>query len=209
MTKWEFVNELNVRLKEFPKSEIDRYADYYLGIIKEKMKKGMSEEEAVASVGSLDDIETRIRFEKTANISWEERTGKHAKEKQGRLKTWHIVLIAAAIIFFFPVSVPILIGIAALIFGLLLAAAVILLSLYVVAAASALGGMGFILSGIISFGAKGLAYGLLSIGLGLVIIAVQILFFVALNRLFQLFRTGVRSFFGKITEKFPKRRQAV
>ena len=75
MTKWEFVNELNVRLKEFPKSEIDRYADYYLGIIKEKMKKGMSEEEAVASVGSLDDIETRIRFEKTANISWEERTG--------------------------------------------------------------------------------------------------------------------------------------
>ena len=62
MTKNEFMNELERRIKKYPDhSEI---ISYYYELISDKMDSGMTESEAVESLGSLDDICRNIENER-------------------------------------------------------------------------------------------------------------------------------------------------
>ena len=64
MTKNEFMNELERRIKKYPDhSEI---ISYYYELISDKMDSGMTESEAVESLGSLDDICKNIENERAS-----------------------------------------------------------------------------------------------------------------------------------------------
>ena len=60
MTRKEFLTELDRRLEVLPKEEADRYLDYYAEILADQVEDGMTDEESVASLESLDTITTRI-----------------------------------------------------------------------------------------------------------------------------------------------------
>lgn len=60
MTRIEFLTELDRRLEVLPREEADRHLAYYAEILADRTEDGMTDEEAVASLESLDTIASRI-----------------------------------------------------------------------------------------------------------------------------------------------------
>ena len=89
MTKIEFESALRARLAELPKSEIDERIGFYIEIIDDRIEEGLSEEEAVAAIGSVEDIAVEI----AADIPFV-KIAKEKIRKRGKLRAWEIVLLA-------------------------------------------------------------------------------------------------------------------
>ena len=85
MTKLEFILALNERLLSLPREEVNERINFYAEMIEDHMEEGLSEEEAVAAVGAVEEIAAQIAGEFVP-----------AKQKKttGRMKTWEIVLLA-------------------------------------------------------------------------------------------------------------------
>lgn len=89
MTKLKFLLELHDRLSGLPKRDVEERLSFYSEMIEDRMEEGLSEEEAVAAVGSVDEI--------AAQIISEIPLIKVAKEKikpKRKLRAWEIVLLA-------------------------------------------------------------------------------------------------------------------
>ena len=63
MNKHEFFGLLFRRLNKLPQSEIQKTVDYYNEIICDRMEDGMTEEEAVAALGNIDEIISNVMYE--------------------------------------------------------------------------------------------------------------------------------------------------
>lgn len=89
MNKNEFLVCLREKLSGLPEEDAEKYAEYYCEMIDDRIEDGMSEEEAVADVGSVDEIVTEI-LRSTPLV-------KLVKEKvkpKRKLRAWEIVLLA-------------------------------------------------------------------------------------------------------------------
>jgi uncharacterized membrane protein len=89
MTKIKFLSELNDRLSGLPKDDIEERLSFYSEMIEDRMEDGLSEEEAVAAVGSVDEIAAQI----IAEIPLVKVAKERIKPKR-RLRAWEIVLLA-------------------------------------------------------------------------------------------------------------------
>ena len=111
MTKKEFLSALKKRLSELPKEDRDKSLEYYNEILNDRIEDGMTEEEAVSQIGSVDEIARQTvaenPFADTACVS---------KPKK-KFRIWEIILIA--------IGSPIWLS-------LIVAAFALVLSLYVV-----------------------------------------------------------------------------
>ena len=67
MNKIEFVNTIKNRLSNYPEEEIDKAMSFYVESIEDRVEDGMSEEEAVASLGNINDIVDNIKSELPLN----------------------------------------------------------------------------------------------------------------------------------------------
>lgn len=63
MKKLEFINELGAQLQSMPPEEIRPLLDYYMEIVADRMEDGMTEEEAVASLGPIPELAAKILAE--------------------------------------------------------------------------------------------------------------------------------------------------
>jgi len=63
MNKNEFISVLKKRLDSVPKEDINKSVDYYSEMIEERKEEGMSEEDAVAALGDIEDIISQILSE--------------------------------------------------------------------------------------------------------------------------------------------------
>ena len=61
MNKAEFLAALRERLSGLPEEDFNRSVDYYTEMIDDRVEDGMSEEEAVACLGSMDEIITQMQ----------------------------------------------------------------------------------------------------------------------------------------------------
>ncbi len=172
MNKKEFTSQIYSRLKGIPEADINRSLDYYTEMIDDRIEDGLTEDEAVAALGSIEEIALQIQAEHPASQIASEFV------KQGRkLRAWQIVLLILGS----PVWLP-----------LLLAAAIIVLAVYIVLwsviivlyaadltlAAGAICG----LAGAASFFFRGhFVQGVLFIGAGLVCGGLAVLFFFVCN----------------------------
>ncbi len=112
MNKRQFLAEIGTRLRSLPQGDVEKSLDYYSEMIDDRMENGVSEEEAVAAMGSVDDIAAQILLETPFP------TLVKARLKPSRaLKAWEIVLLVLGSPVWFP---------------LLLAAGVVLLTVYIV-----------------------------------------------------------------------------
>lgn len=94
MTKSEFIDELCRRIKMLPPEEAERAVSFYSEAIDDKIEGGMTEEEAVASLGSLDDIALQVESAALKNTPQQKKVGKKA------IKTLLTVLIVVIIVAF-------------------------------------------------------------------------------------------------------------
>ena len=60
MTKVEFLAELRAALAGLPEADIEKSLDFYSEMIDDRVEDGLPEEEAVAALGSIEDIKTQI-----------------------------------------------------------------------------------------------------------------------------------------------------
>ena len=60
MTKQEFLTALSDALRGLPQSDIDERVAFYAEMIDDRMEEGLSEQEAVAAVGSVPDIVLQV-----------------------------------------------------------------------------------------------------------------------------------------------------
>jgi uncharacterized membrane protein len=61
MTKEAFIMWLREAFSDYPQEEVGERLRFYIEIIEDRMEEGMSEEDAVASVGSLEEVIAQIQ----------------------------------------------------------------------------------------------------------------------------------------------------
>ena len=99
MRKGEFLEELEHKLKGLPRKDIDNRISFYNEMLNDLMDDGLTEEEAINHLGSVDSI--------IEEIAEETSLAKLVKEKvrpKRKLKTWEIILIILG----FPIWLPLL-----------------------------------------------------------------------------------------------------
>ena len=169
MNKYEFLGRLRERLAGLPPKDIDASLDYYAELIADRIEDGMSEDEAVAAMGSIDEIVAQI-LEDTS-------LPKLVKEKvrpKRALRTWEILLIVLG----FPLWFILLVTFASIIFSVLVAIGSVIISLFAVAVAVGACALAFIVAGLICFVTAKVALGTILIGASLICAGLCILFFI-------------------------------
>ena len=169
MNKQQFLAAIRQRIGSLPQQDIDRSIDFYAEMIDDRIEEGLGEEEAVAAMGTPEEIAAQILSENPRT----QRPAAAPKSARG-LKAWEMVLLVIGS----PLWVP-----------LLLAAAIIVLSLYIVLWSAIIvlyaadlcfiaGAISGIFGVIILFCTGQAAQALLFLGAGITCIGLTILWFV-------------------------------
>ncbi len=193
MTKKEFLDGIREKLKGLPQNDIDKSLGFYDELIQDVIEDGVSEENAVKSLGSIDEIAEQILSETSVP--------KIKKPEKRKFKMWEIVIIILG----FPLWLPLVVTAFILILTFYICVWSILFSFYAAnfsfAAASLLSLLSsfkFLFSGdILQF------CGLL--GAALVLGGLAVLTFLGLNAVTKFFAVISKKLFLKI---FKSRRNA-
>ena len=106
MTKKEFLAALRLRLRAIPRAELRERLGFYSEIIDDKMEEGLTEGEAIAEIGNIDDVAEQILAE--VEIP--------AKRKKKPRNPWQIALLIIGS----PVWLPILISVYAVMWSVVI-----------------------------------------------------------------------------------------
>lgn len=123
MRKSEFLRTLENKLKKFNNSEVQRICEFYQELIVEKIDDGMSEEEAVASLGDINNIVNQV----TADLIIE----RSQEKKPSPMKNFVIILGICAS----PILIPIGIALFSTFFAVFISMFAILISFSITAIA--------------------------------------------------------------------------
>ena len=168
MTKQEFLTRLRKGLVGLPKGDIEERLGFYSEMIDDRMEDGLSEEDAVKSIGEVEAVAAQI-IEDTP-------LSKIAKEKikpNRKLTAWEIVLIVLG----FPIWFSLFAAVFAVILSLYIALWSVAISLWAVFASLFICAVGMILAGCaFELWGRGIT-GLAMIGAGLVCAGLGILMF--------------------------------
>ena len=199
MTKEMFLEELRMKLYGLPQADIEERLAFYSEMIDDRLEDGLSEEEAVAAVGSVDDVFSQIMSEIPLTRLVKERVKE--KKESSTLKTVLLVVL-------FPIWFPLLIAAAVVIFALFVTLWAIAFSLYVTDFAIGISGLALLPVSAVYFIQGNPAGGIFIIGSGLVSIGLALLLFLAckaiavgVGKLVKNIMLGIKSLFiGKETE---------
>ena len=145
MKKREFLDRLKASLWAMPEADKERSADYYAEMIDDRMEDGLSEEEAVAAIGDLDEIVKQILNETPrphATVKKEQK-----QQKQG-LETWMIVLLVLGS----PLWIPLVASAVGTVFSVYVSLWSVVIALYAVAFALAVAALGCIVGSFFMIG---------------------------------------------------------
>lgn len=168
MNKEQFLIAVRQRLAGLPQSDIDRFVDYYAEMIDDQIEDGLGEEEAVAAMGTPEYVASQILMDTPLP-----KLVKAKAKTSGGLKRWQIVLIALGI----PVWLPLLLGIAIIVFSLFVAIWAIVFSLFITVFALGISAVACIGTAFVSGFTPNAA---LTGAAGLILIGITILLFLAL-----------------------------
>ena len=123
MNKTDFLLALEEQLSALPWEEVSDRWDYYSEMIDDRMEEGLSEEEAVAELGTVNEIAAQI----LADIPLSALVKKKLKS-QRRIKAWEIVLLVLGS----PIWLSLLIAAFAVVLSLYISLWAIIISLWAV-----------------------------------------------------------------------------
>ena len=123
MRKQEFLEKLKLRLAKLPQREVDERLSFYGEMIDDRIEEGVTEEEAVSQIGSVEEIAAQILSDiSLAKIVKERMMPKRA------LKWWEIVLLIMAA----PILLVVLASVLAAFISLYAAAFLVVVSAWAV-----------------------------------------------------------------------------
>ena len=168
MNKTEFMTELSQRLSGLNNEDIKKSLAYYNEIIEDCKEDGMSEEEAVASLGNIDEIATQIVMDTPIT--------KLVKEKvkgTRTLRTWEIILIVLGS----PIWLSLGIAFFAVVFSLYISVWSIVFSLFVTVFALFVSAFAFLIAAVWLLFKAAFVQSAIFFGAALVIAGVTILMY--------------------------------
>lgn len=165
MTKQELLAALRARLSGLPASELEERLAFYSESIDDRIEDGLSEEEAVAALGTVEEIASQI----LAEIPLARIVKEKARPKK-RLSAWEITLLAVGS----PIWLSLLIAAFAVILSVYLSLWSVVISLWGIFASLAGSALGLIAVGIFAFDSPAI---LLVIGVGLICAGLSIFMF--------------------------------
>lgn len=168
MNKLDFLFELEKRLQPLPDQERAQALEYYFEIIDDRMDCGMTEDEAVAACGSIDEIAEKIILDTPMT-----KLVKQKNKTRRRMRAWEIVLLILG----FPLWFSLLVAFFCILLALSIVLWVVVMCIFVVSIAC--GACGFALSvmAIVSMITGNFLPGLFFFGCGLICAGLTILFF--------------------------------
>ena len=170
MTKQEFIVKLTLELNGLPKADIEERVGFYSEMIDDRIEAGLSEEDAVADIGSVEDV--------VAQILSDIPLGKIVKEKikpKRRFNWWEITLIAIGS----PIWFTLLISAFAIVISLYASLWALVASLWAVGAALAGCALGGIALAVIMFTQSNVLGGIATLGAAFVCAGLSIPLFFA------------------------------
>ena len=172
MNKAEFTQQLSTSLIGLSQEDINRSVDYYTEMIDDRVEDGMTEEDAVAALGSIDEIRSKILEEVPISKIVKEKITPKRSLSAGEI----ILLILGS-----PLWLPLLLTGIIVCLVLYLTFWIIILSLYVV-------DLSVFVSGIAAFIASfiqpaGFMPGLFFAGSGIALLGISILLFFGFNQI--------------------------
>ncbi len=172
MNRCEFIFELNSRLSGLPEEDINKSLDYYSELIDDYIEDGKSEEEAVASLGSIDDIVSQIYTDTPLSKIVK------AKVRPNRaLRVWEIILIVLGS----PIWLSIMIAVLAVVLSVYVVLWSVVISLYSVVLSVAVTSL-VLFIGILVSALKGLYLNaVIFLALTLLLAGLTILLFIGTN----------------------------
>lgn len=172
MNKQEYLESIRSRISAMPADDVNRFMDYYSEMIDDRVEDGLSEEEAVADMGSPDAaVEQILEDMPLTKLVKEKIKPKH------ELKAWEVVLIVLGS----PVWIPLLITAAVLLLTLWIVAFALLISFYAVVLSFVVAGIGGLICTIHLFVAHSPYTAVLMLGAALIGIGIAILFVVSVK----------------------------
>jgi len=173
MNKFEFLTELRAKLWSIPKEDAQRSVDYYAEMIDDRMDEGLTEEEAVAAIGEVDEIVKGILAETPhAPVVVTE-----VPKKRRGLRTWEIVLLVLGA----PLWIPLLVAVFAVVLSVVVALWSVVISLYATSFALAVSAIGLLIGAGSLFFIRRIAEGAVTLGGSLVCAGCAILMFMLSN----------------------------
>lgn len=197
MSKDAFIGELRHRMAGLPQETVDRTVEYYGELIADSMEDGVSEEEAVARLGSMDKIVANVVKDTPLPQIIQNRV-KEQKAKKGGLRAWEIILLVLGA----PLWIPLLIAVLAVVLSLYIALWAVVIALWAAVAGVILGGVAAVAAGIFELVRLQVPQGLVLLGGGLVCLGLCALLFLLVKlltvgtvKLCKVMWTGVKSLF--------------
>ena len=197
MSKDAFIGELRHRMAGLPKEAVDRTVEYYSELIADSMEDGLSEEEAVSRLGSLDEIVANVVKDTPLSQIVETRI-QEKKAKRGGIRAWEVILLVLGA----PLWLPLLLAVLAVVLALYVTLWAVVIALWAVVAAVILTGVVAVVAGIVELCQLHLPQGLVLLGGGLVCMGLCALLFLLMKlitvgtvKLCKLIWTGIKSLF--------------
>ena len=159
MNKLEFIDILKQKLSLLPQNELDERINFYSEIIDDYIEDGISEEDAVSKLGSIDDVVSEVL--KDTSIL---KLAKNKFKPKTKLEPWVILLIILS----FPIWFTLLVSFLSVVLSLYVSFWSIVISLWAVFGTLIACAVGGIISGIVFLFTNSKMTGLLLISAGLV-----------------------------------------
>lgn len=141
MTKYEFLQKLRNGLNGLPQKDVEDRVFFYSEMIADRIEEGMSESEAVSSVGPVDDIISQILNETPLT-----RIAKERIKPKRHFKAWEIILLVLGSPIWFSLGIAAI----AVIFSLYVVFLSVIFSLWAVFGALIGCSIGFAFLGVIT-----------------------------------------------------------
>lgn len=164
MNKKEFLLRLRKGLSALPQDNINEHVMFYSEMIEDRMEDGLPECEAVAEVGSVEDIISQILSE----------TPRTEREGKRRVRALEIVLLVLGA----PLWIPLLLGFFSIVFSAFAVIWSLVVTLWSVFASLVGGAVGGIFSALVFIVLGNGLVGLLMLGVGICLSGVAIVFFI-------------------------------
>lgn len=172
MDKLDFLMALEETLSQLPEEDRRSSIEYYSEIIADRMEEGMSETDAVASLGAPAKIAEQILMDMPLS-----KLVKSKVKKRRPMSAGEIVLLILG----FPLWFPLLVAVLAVIFSIYVCLWSVVISLYAVFAALAGSAVGIVLGSIVLCIFSGIPQGLFLLGAGLICAGLALFFLPVCN----------------------------
>lgn len=169
MNKIEFISKLKLKLSNLPSEEVEDRINFYVEMIEDRIEEGLSEEQAIQSLGSIDDIAEQIVKDIPLLKAFK------GKIKRNRaFKRWELALLIIGS----PIWFSLIIALFSVALSLYVTLWAVVISLWAVFVACIASSVYLVVLGVISL-FKSVALGFAYIGLGVIFAGFIILLYYA------------------------------